>query len=167
MQQRQPKGFCVSGLFSWIRVLGKGQLLKSRPTFPSLVEAAAEAMPMAAPNAIVGIEQLEAELLRDDDDEEFELPESVLFDEQVVGNNAAVSLDNLVQHNELASVLPSGEQLLWPLAEAKSLPGVGALGAPLLRSEFVSEFVQIRQFKERCLAQLRVRQNSKPHCSIM
>ncbi|GAQ91210.1 snRNA activating complex family protein [Klebsormidium nitens] len=120
---------------------------------------------MAAP--IVEIHQLEAELLRDDDDEDAETPENLLVQGEAVGGNAVATLDDLFQHYELAPVAstpPRFEQLPWPLAEAKSFSGAGAVGAPLLRGEFVSDFVQIRQFKETCLAQLRDIQDLVDSC---
>lgn len=99
--------------------------------------------------------------LLEDDDEEVEEREgnaaSIANIEAILQSIGLPEIETLLEEgeNELPSVT-STEQPPWPLAKGKSPLDRGAYGGPLLCTDFVSQYIQIRQFKEACLSQLQV-----------
>jgi hypothetical protein len=107
---------------------------------------------------------LRTQLLEDDDEEVEEQEENAPFNAASIANIEAFlescglpENDTLLEEidNELPSVTTS-EQPPWPLAKGRSPLDKGASGGPLLCTDFVSQYIQIRQFKEACLSQLQV-----------
>jgi hypothetical protein len=107
---------------------------------------------------------LRTQLLEDDDEEAEEQEENASFNAASIANIEAFlesfglpENETLLEEgeNELPSVTIS-EQPPWPLAKGRSPLDRGAYGGPLLCTDFVSQYIHIRQFKEACSSQLQV-----------